>query len=269
LRLLTLEEIDSKAQPAQVYERTPSALLRGYFSSIWSVKTPPTTGRRFAIVPDGCAELVWVMGRPCIVGPGRVPELERGGSCLTAIGFRFNLGAAPAWLGASANELVGLRETLDVVDAKLADRLMQTVGDAVDPPTIAARIESTLCALPRPRENTSAGAVLDYLRRAPLTEESLVRDLRSLFDVSERSVRRQTERLFGFGPKTLERILRMQRFIQLTRTPKQAQLAVLAAMAGFSDQAHLTREARELTGLTPKAILHSNKFRVVSRHSEA
>jgi AraC-like DNA-binding protein len=32
-------------------------------------------------------------------------------------------------------------------------------------------------------------------------------------------------------------------------------LANLAAAAGYADQAHLNREARRLTGLTPKTIL--------------
>lgn len=267
MRLLTLEDSSSQAEPAQVYGRMPVAFLRSHFSWIWSVKVPGRGARRFAIVPDGCAELVWVLGQPCIVGPGRAPEFDRGGAGLMAVGLRFNLGAAPMWLGVSAKELVGLRTTLEVVDSKLADRLLQAVGDATDPQGIANRIEPTLCALGRPIRNPDGPirAVVEYLRSASLTEESLGRELQELLNTTERSVRRQTERLFGYGPKTLERILRMQRFIQLTRRPDRPALAVLAAMAGFSDQAHLTREARDLTGLTPKAIVQSDSFRVVAR----
>jgi AraC-like DNA-binding protein len=51
----------------------------------------------------------------------------------------------------------------------------------------------------------------------------------------------------------------------LTRASGQTELAVLATMAGFSDQAHLTREARDLTGMTPRIIARSDKLRVVSR----
>ncbi|MER6878168.1 helix-turn-helix domain-containing protein, partial [Amycolatopsis sp. NPDC000673] len=54
-----------------------------------------------------------------------------------------------------------------------------------------------------------------------------------------------------YGPATYRRILRLQRAIALA--PATATLADLAVAAGYSDQPHLTRECRALTGLTPSA----------------
>jgi AraC-like DNA-binding protein len=47
----------------------------------------------------------------------------------------------------------------------------------------------------------------------------------------------------------------MQRFLDLARTHGGSGLAALAGAAGYADQAHLSREARRLTGFTPSAIL--------------
>jgi AraC-like DNA-binding protein len=69
--------------------------------------------------------------------------------------------------------------------------------------------------------------------------------------LSERTLRRRCETAFGYGPKTLARILRFQRFLRLLRHSDKPRLAALAAASGFADQAHLTREVRDLSGLTP------------------
>ena len=59
---------------------------------------------------------------------------------------------------------------------------------------------------------------------------------------------------FGYGPKMLELILRLQRFIALLRGPADLPLAMLAVDAGYADQAHLSREVRALCGMTPSAL---------------
>jgi AraC-like DNA-binding protein len=71
--------------------------------------------------------------------------------------------------------------------------------------------------------------------------------------MSERTLRRQCEDAFGYGPKTLDRILRFQRFLKLVRG-SDASAASLALEAGYADQAHLVRESRRLAGATPGEI---------------
>ena len=65
--------------------------------------------------------------------------------------------------------------------------------------------------------------------------------------LGERQLRRRCEAAFGYGPKTLARVLRLQRALALARagTP----FAAVAADAGYADQPHLSREVRALTGL--------------------
>ena len=75
---------------------------------------------------------------------------------------------------------------------------------------------------------------------------------RALF-LSERQLRRRFDAAVGYGPQTLHRVLRFRRFLaHLERAP--GPLARLATDAGYADQAHLTREARELSGMTPREL---------------
>ena len=74
--------------------------------------------------------------------------------------------------------------------------------------------------------------------------------------LSERQLRRRIEDAVGYPPRMLARVLRFQRFLRAARAAGRARhLAVLAADAGYADQAHLTRESRALSGLPPAALL--------------
>jgi transcriptional regulator GlxA family with amidase domain len=74
--------------------------------------------------------------------------------------------------------------------------------------------------------------------------------------LGDRQLRRRFAEAVGYGPKTLDRILRFQRFLVLARATS-ADLARLAIEAGYADQAHLTRECTRLSGLPPAALLAS------------
>jgi transcriptional regulator GlxA family with amidase domain len=73
--------------------------------------------------------------------------------------------------------------------------------------------------------------------------------------VSERQLRRRFAEAVGYGPKTLARVLRFQRFLALAGTSDD--LARLALSAGYADQAHLTRETRRLAARTPRELLRA------------
>src|SRR3546814_8539109 len=86
-------------------------------------------------------------------------------------------------------------------------------------------------------------------------EGSALMAIRDRLDMSERSLRRRCREAFGYGPKTLDRVLRFQRFLALARAPGERRLAGLAQDAGYADQAHITREGRRLSGLSPLTVL--------------
>lgn len=80
----------------------------------------------------------------------------------------------------------------------------------------------------------------------PLTD--IARDL----GVSAEHASRALTASFGMSPQRLRRELRWRRALALLRTP--VPLADIAIQAGFSDQSHFTRVAREHAGLPPAAL---------------
>ena len=70
--------------------------------------------------------------------------------------------------------------------------------------------------------------------------------------LSERQLHRRCVAAVGYGPVLLRRVLRFRRFVsRIDAGGASGDLAGLAAEAGYADQAHLTRESRELAGLPP------------------
>jgi transcriptional regulator GlxA family with amidase domain len=81
-----------------------------------------------------------------------------------------------------------------------------------------------------------------------------VDELASSLGFSERQLRRRFLDAVGYGPKTLQRVLRLRRFLAQAVGSSDG-LARAAIDAGYADQAHLSRECRALTGLTPVELV--------------
>lgn len=227
------------------------------------------------MLPDGCAELVWLSGTLFVFGPSSTAYLEVAAPGTASVGMRFRLGAAPPWLGVPASDIVDNRVPLERLDRQLAVAVAQGVGNAQDGATILARLETALTELTRLRAvpKASMRAVLRLLPQERLTEGRLLHALKESCNLSERTVRRETERCFGFGPKMLERIARLQHFLHLAKDRRDEGIAWLATQSGYADQPHLTREARDLTGMTPKTLValcreRSADFLEAQRHRQ-
>lgn len=67
-------------------------------------------------------------------------------------------------------------------------------------------------------------------------------------------------REFGVGPKDLAAIVRFERARRLLQVPLRPGLAEIAAICGYADQSHLTREWRRFAGTSPTAWLANEEF---------
>jgi AraC-like DNA-binding protein len=201
------------------------------------------------------ADLLWIAGKPFVGGTYRSAVIEDGPRDTAVVAVALRPGVLTAWTGIAAEDLVGVRLPLATVFPALAERLISAVAEERDPAAIASRIENTIARdlarlEPPDHSNASIRRALNLPHLSALT----TRQIADSVGVSERTLRRRCASLFGYGPKTLERILRIQRFLRMAQSA-HTDVAALALAAGYSDQPHLTREARLLTGLTPKSIV--------------
>ncbi|MFG1778001.1 helix-turn-helix domain-containing protein [Micromonospora sp. NPDC049048] len=199
------------------------------------------------VLPDGCVDLLWSSRRGLTVaGPDRTAHLSGGGPAERWVGLRLPPGTGRAVLGVPAVELrdrrVPLAELWGERDvARLAERAEAAPAEVL-----------TEIAVGRLR---AAGGPdpLGARVTAALAAGASVAAIAAGTGLDPRALHRRCRDLFGYGPKTLARILRMGRALALARagTP----LAEVAARCGYADQAHLTRDVRDLAGVPPTALL--------------
>ena len=80
-----------------------------------------------------------------------------------------------------------------------------------------------------------------------------VLSLASSVGLSERQLHRRCLDAFGYGPKMLDRVLHLNVALDHARTGLA--LADVAALTGYADQAHFTRDVKALTGVPPRTLL--------------
>ncbi len=195
------------------------------------------------VVPDGCADLMWLDGGLVVAGPdtGPMPSLMRPGARVG--GVRFGPGAASAVLGVPADALRDARVPLRELWGAEADRLAERVAGAADR---RIALVTAVAARVRPVDPLDAAVVAGLAR-------GTVRQVADEVGLSERQLRRRSLAAFGYGPKTLQRVLRFQRALGLARAG--VPLADVAYRAGYADQAHLANEVRALGGAPIRALL--------------
>jgi AraC-like DNA-binding protein len=242
------------ALPSYV-EVAPPPQLRPYLARLWAHRIdgpPPSDGRR--LLPDGRIDLVWVAGLGVqISGPKTRYAKHEDVPRMLAVGATFHPGAAPQLLRIPAAALVDDRVSLDAVDPGLAARLDDRLGSAPDPRhALAALAEELSRAM---RAATTPDSAVRHAVQLLDRPTATVADAAASAFVSERELERRFTEHIGYGPKTLHRVLRFQRFMRQIALPR-VDLALAAAAAGYADQSHLSRETRRLAGLTPRQLSH-------------
>jgi len=185
-------------------------------------------------------DLIWHDGSLLIAGPDTYAHVgeDRRGSRYAAL--RFAPGVGPRLLGLPAGDVRDQRVPLEAVWAGPAVRLLAE-RVAADP---AAGLDAWAAERARVLEPADplAAAVA-----AGLAGGTSVAEVAAATGLGERQLRRRCEAAFGYGPKTLARVLRLRRALALARTGTP--FAQVAVDAGYADQPHLAREVRSLAGL--------------------
>jgi AraC-like DNA-binding protein len=211
---------------------------------LWERSTAPAATRS-RILPDGCLDLIWDGRELLVAGPDSAARWHDSPAGTTYTGLRFHRGLGPALLGLPASEVLDLSPSLaqvwpDAAARPLAERV------ARDP---ARGLLAWLAEAASDGPADPLGARVHALAR----RATPVAQMADQLGLSARQLHRRCLPVFGYGPRRLSRILRMTR--ALDRARAGLPLAEVAAVCGYADQAHLTRELAALAGAPPTSLL--------------
>ena len=273
-----MQKSDASGPPGGVesyVERLPLQALAGRVRTVW-VQQTGNRGYTQRNLPTGGLELQCPLGGlPRVVGPLTRATVEVLPPSTTVVGARFWPGTASLFLGIPVDELLDLSVELADLWPGNADRLGELLADSPDPLSALEVLQRFLSS------RQMRAAPLDMLvsaavRRLMPGQSTEVGALSTELGISGSQLRRRFLTTVGIGPKALQRSLRFQGYLARaqaaarpgTGTPV-AGVADLAAESGYADHAHLTRECRRLTGLTPTDLVGIRSGRCGCGHDHA
>ncbi|GAB3146119.1 helix-turn-helix transcriptional regulator [Micromonospora sonneratiae] len=228
-----------------MYQETVSHQVAG--AMLWS-STRSDESLPGRILPDGCMDLIWsAHGGLLVAGPDTAAYLDDGPPGARYFGLRFAPGAGPAVLGMPASELRDRRVPLSAV---WASSLVREFEERVATTRQPGRLLESI-ARDRLRDHGGpdplAALVVEHIAAGDDVAVTAAQ-----LGLGPRQLHRRCQALFGYGPKMLTRILRMQRALALARSGVPA--AEVAVRSGYADQPHLSRDVRALAGV-PLGVL--------------
>jgi AraC-like DNA-binding protein len=256
--------------------RPPIAPLRPFVRVLWAGFTPLACARpgREHVLPTGHMHLALRWGGPplrvfsgahdpvghspgnAVVGGARCGYYAKeAGAPGWSVGAQLEPGAAGALLRTSAADLAEHHTPLaDVCGPGTVSELMERLQTQGDPEACLHVLETWLLArmvrTVRGLHPAIAAALASLHAGAPVQQAVQASGL------SHRHLIAQFRDATGLAPKQHARVLRLQAALAGLQAPG-VPAAGIAADAGFSDQAHFTREFHTLTGVTPTAWLRA------------
>lgn len=218
---------------------------------LWVRRAPDAGATDARVAPDGSLDLLWRGGKLEIAGPDTVHRRVPLGPGELVCGVRLRPGAARPLLGeVPATAVRDAQPGLDLLWDAASRRLQDRIAAASGPWQAAERLAEALTArLREHRPDPVAVAVATALDRPrPVGISGLAWE----FGYSERQLRRRVLAAAGYGPKTLEQILRFRR--SMAASGPGADWSRIAAEQGYADQAHLSRQVRRWSGATPREL---------------
>ena len=252
-------------------ELAPIPALAHAVRTVW-IQSAGDTAYVQRHLPTGGAEIhVPVGSEPRLLGPLTRSLVEVIAPRTTVAGVRFFPGAMPA-APASPEDLIDQHVGLADLRRGPAHRLAEAVVAAASPRDALRVLQQHVRqwlrapAAPDPRLG-------EAVRRLMPWRQNEVASVAAQRAWSPSQLRRRCLDEPGIGPKVLQRTLRFQGWLALAQAGAAASgrrsadgMSGLAIDVGYADQAHLSRECKRLTGLTPTALLSGDLDRCACGH---
>jgi AraC-like DNA-binding protein len=247
--------------PLTYTEYRPSPDLVSSVACIWQItgQCDPAVSHR--VLPDGCADLLFDLeatrclgGSPAqLVGPMTGAKEFALHGAVDFIGIRLRPGVVGAFSAIPAHQVVNTAVPFGEFPPSLRLNLAELA--ALSHPADRVGFVSDLCRFRLSEIDDFDPTVQFALTRWARAERGdlikvalLARDL----GLSERAFERRFVAQVGLVPVHYRRLARFRSVLRLYATGTR-DWARLAAICGFSDQAHLVRDFRQFAALTPTA----------------
>lgn len=167
------------------------------------------------------------------------------------VGVHFKPGGAWRFLGIPASEFSDEHVPLDAIPALRDTAWLDRLATAPTPATRLRLLDSLLRSGRRRESHPAIEWAVGQLRRYP--DSARIAPLATEAGLSMRRFNELFTREVGVSPKGFARIRRFHSVLGRIAHPRPIDWSALALDAGYSDQAHLIRDFREFSGLTPAA----------------
>lgn len=241
-------------------EECPRGELALQVRRVWALRAPAGGIPVFEpVLPDGCPELVFNLAEPferahpdfterqpvvLLAGQMLGRLLIRPTGAVDLVGVRFHPWGARRLGDVSAQ---------DLVDRILPDDAVSGIGGLREALAAASNLEHRLRVLKEQLGRRLRGAADSPPRpvRALASGFGSVSLVARQAGISMRHLERLSRDWVGLPPGQLVRLLRFQRAVRGLSLGPALPLARIALETGYADQAHLTREFRRYSGMTP------------------
>jgi AraC-like DNA-binding protein len=245
--------MDGSEHQSSYREYAPGSPLKEQLVCLWTQSVSATGHVSQPVYPDTCIDILFFNNAaPIVVGPWTQPFTAQltPGTCI--VGARLRPGAALLF-DLPAAQLLNRAVPLADVWGRRRTANIERLNELHDPGERCSALEGTLL-----RALSGRGvdlSVLDGLRWLARNPNGSVEQLSARLGMSARQIQRRFGSSVGYGPKMFQSVLRFQRLLHmLGRASPPRNLAYVAADAGYSDQAHMTREVQRFSGKSPSTL---------------
>jgi len=246
----------------------PSPPLAPYIKQYWAMEGHLGRDAEHVqrIVPNGFAELIFYFGdlpenidrpesqkaRSVVNGQQSDYYNLRVTGSLSLLSVTFTPQGTRFFFNLPISEIYNRNLPLRILTGPVADRLEESIYEAC---TLKSRIEviekffTRQLAMRREYEfNRITHSISHINRYRGITG---VAELANMACLGRKQYERTFSSFVGINPKQFLRVVRFQNAISVRQENRTASLTSIAYLGGFSDQSHMVREFKAMSGLTP------------------
>ena len=235
----------------------PEVPLASFVEALWYYDGGSTSHHTDRVLPNGKFQIVVGLAATigAVTGMRTHHVVVRSGAMPSAMGVVFRPGGARAVLAPPASDFFNRTVPLDAVWHSEFPRLSERLAEAVTPRAKFHTLESGLRALMQSRNEKRIGlhpAVSHALRAfQQLPHVATVLDVANNTGLSRRRLSQLFDEQVGMTPKRYCRLIRFRSVVRQIASGRPVEWADVALAAGYYDQAHLSHEFKQFSGMSP------------------